>query len=39
VLSHALAAYNPMHRYYLQRAENPASLPNQYDFVKRLDPT
>jgi uncharacterized Ntn-hydrolase superfamily protein len=38
-LSHALAAYNPMHRYYLQRAENPASLPNQYDFVKRLDPT
>ena len=38
-LRRALAAYNPMHRYYLARAENPASLPNQYDFVKRLNPT
>jgi len=38
-LRQALAAYDPMHQYYLARAENPENLPLQYDFVKRLNPT
>ena len=38
-LRDAFAAYNPMHRYYIARAENPTDLPYQYDVVKRLNST
>ncbi|MBT3996395.1 MAG: DUF1028 domain-containing protein [Chloroflexi bacterium] len=29
--------YRPMHEFYLQRADNPTSLPSQDDWVKSLD--
>ena len=33
----AFEAYDPMHQYYLERAEDPTDLPYQYDVVKRLN--
>lgn len=38
-LRESFAAYDPLHRYYIARAENPTGLPFQYDVVKRLDKT
>jgi uncharacterized Ntn-hydrolase superfamily protein len=33
----AYKRYLPMHEFYLQRAENPAKIPSQDDWVKSLD--
>jgi uncharacterized Ntn-hydrolase superfamily protein len=33
----AYKTYLPMHNYYLQRAENPTTLPSQDDWVKNLN--
>ena len=38
-LRDAYAAYAPMHRHYLARAENPIDLPYQYDVVRSLKST
>lgn len=36
-LRRALDAYQPMHEYYLNRADDPTELPSQDEWVKRLN--